>query len=245
MHHVADAGEFEFFRRTLGIVLLNIAGTYVNYLAIEPYIRKYWPNVLIAWTRAFRGQLRDPLVGREVLIGLTMGAAWFLCSGTLLAMTGGFSTLLRLDALVGPRHAINSFGAVIGITLFAALLLCSVVLVLRVVVRRDWIAAMVFALIAGGIGGASQGMPWSAVAGISAGLLAALFVVAMTRFGLIAAVGVGVAFGILTVTPVTLDMSAWYAPASTLTLAALVALAAYACYLAVGGTFTSRVARQE
>ena len=67
------------------------------------------------------------------------------------------------------------------------------------------------------------------------GLLAALFVVAMTRFGLVAAVGVGVAAGILTVTPVTLDTSAWYAPASMLTLATLIALAGYACYLAVGG----------
>ena len=164
---------------------------------------------------------------------VTVGAAWFLVTGGLLAITGGFSTLLRLDALVGPRHAINSFGAVIGITLFAALLLCSVVLVLRVVLRRDWIAALAFAVLVGAVSGASS-VPWSPVAGVSAGLMAALFVVAMTRFGLIAAVGVGVAFGILSVTPVTLDTSAWYFPVSLLTLAALVALAGYACYLAVG-----------
>jgi hypothetical protein len=188
-------------------------------------------------------------VGREVLIGLTMGAAWFFCASSLLSVTGGFSTLLRLDALVGPRHALNSFGAVIGITLFAALLLCSVVLVLRVVLRRGWIAGITFALIAGVVGGASPGVPWSPVAGASSGLLAALFAVALMRFGLIAAAGVGVAFGILSVTPVSLDMSAWYAPASIFTLAALIALAGYACYLAVGVDLSKRqqliVAREE
>ena len=47
---------------------------WVYYLAIEPYGRRFWPDALLAWTRLWSGRLRDPRVGREVLIGMAFGA---------------------------------------------------------------------------------------------------------------------------------------------------------------------------
>ena len=46
---------------------------WVLYLALEPYVRRYWPQAMISWTRALGGRWRDPLVGRDVLYGVVLG----------------------------------------------------------------------------------------------------------------------------------------------------------------------------
>ena len=39
------------------------------YMALEPYARRRWPQMLISWKRLLAGRLQDPLVGRDILIG--------------------------------------------------------------------------------------------------------------------------------------------------------------------------------
>lgn len=68
---------------------------------------------------------------------------------------------------------------------------------------------------------------------ISATLCAAM-AVAMVRFGLTAVAAVWLVHRLLVLFPTSLNWSAWYAGASLLTLAAIAALSAYACYTAVG-----------
>jgi hypothetical protein len=46
----------------------------VYYLGIESYVRRFWSDALLAWTRLWSGRLRDPRIGRELLIGLEFGA---------------------------------------------------------------------------------------------------------------------------------------------------------------------------
>ena len=46
---------------------------WVLYLALEPYVRRYWPQAIISWTRVLGGRWRDPLVGRDVLYGVILG----------------------------------------------------------------------------------------------------------------------------------------------------------------------------
>jgi hypothetical protein len=48
-------------------------GSRPDYLAIEPYGRPFWPDALRAWTGLWLGRLRDPRVGREMLIGTAFG----------------------------------------------------------------------------------------------------------------------------------------------------------------------------
>jgi serine/threonine-protein kinase len=42
------------------------------YLALEPYVRRIWPDSMISWNRLLAGKWRDPLVGADVLVGLTV-----------------------------------------------------------------------------------------------------------------------------------------------------------------------------
>ena len=39
------------------------------YLALEPYVRKFWPTDLVSWSRLLAGNVADPQVGRDVLLG--------------------------------------------------------------------------------------------------------------------------------------------------------------------------------
>ena len=48
---------------------------YLIYIALEPYLRRRSPERLVAWARLLAGNWRDPMVGRDVLIGLTAGVA--------------------------------------------------------------------------------------------------------------------------------------------------------------------------
>ena len=35
-------------------------------MAIERYVRRRWPEILVAWTRLLSGEFRDPLVARNI-----------------------------------------------------------------------------------------------------------------------------------------------------------------------------------
>lgn len=75
VQHVPDfSREVLLFGRFLIPNLIgNVIFSWLMYLALEPYVRRYWPQVLISWTRVVQGQFRDRLVGRELLIGSLAG----------------------------------------------------------------------------------------------------------------------------------------------------------------------------
>ncbi len=39
------------------------------YLALEPWVRRYWPQTMITWSRVVAGKWTDPVVGRDLLFG--------------------------------------------------------------------------------------------------------------------------------------------------------------------------------
>jgi hypothetical protein len=73
--HVGNLGqEQERFFAHLGLAMFVGLAMYVLYLGLEPYVRRAWPDMLVGWTRVVAGRVRDPLVGHDVLIGVTCGA---------------------------------------------------------------------------------------------------------------------------------------------------------------------------
>ena len=72
-HHVPTLFEFGLFVLATGWSLFLAGIIWLVYIAVEPYLRKHWPHALISWNRLLAGRVRDPLVGRDLLVGSAIG----------------------------------------------------------------------------------------------------------------------------------------------------------------------------
>jgi hypothetical protein len=74
--HVDDlADEQQRFFVSVGLSLFVAGALYLIYLGLEPFVRRSWPMMLIGWSRVLAGRVRDPLIGRDILIGVAVGAS--------------------------------------------------------------------------------------------------------------------------------------------------------------------------
>ncbi len=67
--------EMRLFFRVLGFILVPAGIVWMFYLALEPYVRRIWPETVISWSRLLTGRLNDPLVASHVLVGLAVAGA--------------------------------------------------------------------------------------------------------------------------------------------------------------------------
>jgi len=89
----------------------------VFYAALEPAARRYWPRMMITWSRMLRGCFRDSLVGFHLVLGSCVGCFWALLNfaeSSLLSSWGragaGAGVNDRvLQAMVGGRIALAGF----------------------------------------------------------------------------------------------------------------------------------------
>lgn len=233
---------FNEVRRVLFLAVspaLLVAGLlWLLYFALEPYVRRRWPNTIISWSRVLSGSLRDPLVGRDVLIGVLFGIG-----ATLLIHLQGLVRIWRsaaplwrgqLDAWLGARDLI-AVGFLNGLirTLLVGLLLFFWIFLLRVITRRQWLAAVIFVSIPVVLGLLGSSNPM--IAAIFSCLDAVLFVIVCMRFGLMAAITSLFVVRLLNSVPITTDFSAWYAGSSLAVLLAVLAIAGYAFHTSLGG----------
>ena len=72
-HHVPGEQEawILFTAAALGLLVGTIV--WMLYVALEPHVRRRWPDSLISWGRVLAGQMRDPVVGRDLLLGMLAG----------------------------------------------------------------------------------------------------------------------------------------------------------------------------
>ncbi|MCH7884324.1 MAG: protein kinase [Planctomycetes bacterium] len=241
--HVLDAREFGRFVVGMGIMLFFAGWLWILYIAVEPYVRRRWPQTLIAWTRLLAGRLRDPLVGRDILVGGLFGISFqlldqlqYLAQGWL----GPYPPILQgigLETLLGGRHLaaslINPFAVLF------ALLNLFILFVLRVILRKQWLVVLVFLLIFTTL--TSLGVPpgYHGSALLSYVMFAALgqvaVLVVLMRFGLLALVAAFMFSFLLGAFPITVDFSTWYAGGSLLAMLAVVAVAGYGFHTALAG----------
>lgn len=75
-HHVSDVNlEIDHFTRSYAPVLFYTAMLWIIYVALEPYVRRFWPDGILGWARLMSGYVRDPRVGRDVLSGCAFAVA--------------------------------------------------------------------------------------------------------------------------------------------------------------------------
>ena len=215
-HHVASIDEFDSVLIAAAWALLGTSLIAVLYLALEPYVRRLDPHTLISWSRLLVGQWRDPLVGRDLLIGAAYGVLLTIFEQSdnfllplfrkLPPMPGG----LDARSLLGVRLA---FGALVFYALFFllySLLIFFLLFLLRLTLRKDWIAALVVVFV-GAI--TNTGGEYRAAQFIYAALIWVSIVVILKRFGLLTLIVGLVVQNVLIVFPTTSHFSRWYANA--------------------------------
>ena len=82
-HFTASAGTFGAFLLALCTSVFYSVVIWTVYLALEPAVRRRWPQSLISWSTLLLGKIRDPIVGRDILIGAALGVSLSLIGGLL------------------------------------------------------------------------------------------------------------------------------------------------------------------
>jgi hypothetical protein len=205
------------------------------YLAFEPYVRRHWPRTLISWSRLLAGEWRDPIIGRDVLVGAALGVAWVL-TGRMVDLIGGglhepWPTWTDESLLLGTRDAIGAWLKRGPHHVRDGLLFFSLLFLLRLVLRERLGAAVFVLLLTAPL--ALQGdMFWL---GVLAGLIIyglAAFVV--IRYGLLA-LTVGFCVSGLIGPPLSLHTGAWYFGNIIFLFGSGIAIAGWAFYTSIGG----------
>jgi serine/threonine-protein kinase len=227
----------------LGLFMLDIAAglliggvVWMLYLAVEPWIRRRWPQAIISWSRLISRQVRDPLVGRDILFGVTFGVLWILIfefTYIPAARMGAAPNLNSTAYLLGGRHALGQWLMQVPVSIFGTLQFFFLMLALRVLLRKQWIAAVAFVGIF--IGLRSSQITYPAVELPAFLLVYVVLVVIIVRFGLLSLAVASFTVDMLANVPFTADFSAWYMSTTLLALLSVVALAGWGFYHSLGG----------
>jgi serine/threonine-protein kinase len=236
--HVPAFSEFWLFFNFLGYGLVISGLAWLVYVAMEPFARRTWPKGMIAWNRLLAARLRDPLLGRDILIGALGGLAvelWWRFYPLLidwLSLPANEPLTIDLTSLAGVRHALAMNVHNIVTSLYRPIGWLFIVLLLRPLLRKEWLAALVVTLVFAAVGTSQDPnvmvlLPFSI-------LSIGLYFFLLLRVGLLSAIAASLFMFISQQVVLTMDMSSWYAGRSLFTLLLLAALAVYAFYISLG-----------
>lgn len=217
--------------RGLGMALVLAGSVWLLYLALEPYVRRSWPETLVSWTRLLAGRLRDPAVGRDLLMGACIGSV------VAVAVSLGRTVLLRslglappipavneMDVLLGTRYAIGALLLVLVVALTDGLGLALLRVGLRRVLRREVLAAAAFALLLSLPFALRADGPFWLMLAISV-FLTGLPLYYVVRKGVLPSVAALFVAETLGVFPTTTSLSHWSAPSMLIGLGVAAAIA--------------------
>jgi len=236
VHFVASLSMLLLVILAISTSLLAAGTLWVLYIALEPYVRRNWPQTIISWTRLMSGRVRDPLVGRDLVFGVVMGISWVLVFeiGLLLRMhAGGGPTFPTQLYLMGIRQAAGEWLSTLVVSIFGTLFFFFTLVLLRVLARNRWLAAALFVAlftipkILGSHHLVADTFIWATIYAIAA--------VAVVRFGLVVLGIASLLANVLLNLPYTVDFSNWYAAQCFFVVLLFVAIGAWGTYTSLGG----------
>jgi serine/threonine-protein kinase len=221
----------------VGDWLVSAAIVWLLYLALEPALRARWPQSIVTWNRLLGGRWLDAQVGAHVLIGAALGSLLWICAEMLGHFLGPPDVLAqggRISQALGVRdwaagHARTAAAAVTG-----GLIIFFAIFCIRVIVRKEAIAAILAALLLT----AGQNMifvspDWKVLVAIYI-MLHTVLIFGLLRLGLVTTISA--IFFLNSFNAVTLggDWQAWFAPAGLASLLLLLGLAVFAFWRSLG-----------
>ena len=242
-HHVVSDAEQGLIDNALARAAYICLEYWLIYLAIEPWIRRYWPQTMITWSRVLAGKWRDPLVGRDLLFGTLLGLIY-----ALIIAVYEYANLRAGAPILGEfwLNQLNGFRAFAGFIaglLFSevsgSLIFLLTLLLLRVLFKKQWLAAGVW--VAGWV--AFRFMRAASVfdsdvlritTTVFWFLLFAILVFILLRMGFFALVVAIFVLDSIIGAFLTTDFSAWYGQSSLMIVILISAIAVFGFRLSLG-----------
>jgi hypothetical protein len=229
LHHTATTAEGTKLLIGFELALGTAAWVWALYMAVEPYVRRHWPQVLIGWTRALEGKFRDPLVAGHILAGMAAGIGFEVLLSAALAVGGTYRTIS--PSLLDTMGVIRFWVQGLSVPPALALGVFFLFLLLRLLLRRTWLSVAVVVISFAGLLVASN--PLAGAPFLIA--VALLFVAVSIRFGMLALTTSIMLGPTLLNGPVTTHFSAWFAPQGWMVVAPVLAVALWSFRNALGG----------
>jgi len=237
-HTIVEMASADILGRVLARAAWETLIIWLFYLAVEPFVRRFWPQSLVSWARVLGGQLRDARVSRDWLAGTLCG-----CAAALLVTAVPQIFTLATDQpqrpvsgdysmLLGGGFLLSKTWSLLNSSVAVVLVFTLLMVGLRRGLRRPWLVyptgIFCIALLI------SFDLPgdWPEVT--ARFLVATLLTGVLIYLGLLATC-VASFFMVLGLTvPLSTDFSAWHATPGLLLFAATVILAGLAAAGASG-----------
>jgi serine/threonine-protein kinase len=205
------------------------APTWLLYLALEPIVRRNMPELIVSWNRLLAGDWRDPLVGRDVLLGTVLAIAHtaliYLTFLTERLFYNDLKTFTDSNSLIGLRSSMSIILTGAGGGILSGFTFVCLLVILFLVLRRKLYAGIVlFAIIA-----TIEGLVFSdsIISLFFTSATAAIMCLIVSRLGLVATIVANTVRPWMIGTLLTLNFSAWYATPMLVTLALTLFLLGY------------------
>ncbi len=238
VHHVPTFGEWGMVMRNVADALFSAALFWLLYIALEPLVRRKWPGRIISWTRLLAGDFRNPLVGRDILIGAVAGTFLIVIQLVLALLPerlGWPSVSIGVEPasrFLGWRYAIPVVANQAGSAFMFGFGFLCLLLLLSIVLRKERIAIVAMWLLFS----VALMLAWGhTLAYFVAPLGAAVLLFPLVRSGLLAMISAQFFHHFWILFPMTFSLTSWQGGSFALGLAASLALLIFAFYISLGG----------
>ena len=189
------------------------------------------------------GDFRDPLVGRDILVGATIGAFCVALMYFRLALPRWVASYHGIpdvmDAFSFGVAGTSAFGQMfinqLTASIAQAFMMVFLLLFLSLLLRKDWIGIAVGSLILTALFLSPEIARGHWIGLVSIALSVVAFVFCAVRFGPLALMSTLMVFHLWVFYPITTDLTAWYASSFLLILSILLALAIFGFYASSEG----------
>jgi serine/threonine-protein kinase len=235
--------EFSHFLREYAAEeLLDAAIIWLIYMALEPYVRRYSADILMSWSRLLSGRLRDPRVGRDILVGIVAGLTTAIVGGlvSLAPAQLGYPPVpprnlnTLLEFLLSTRRGLSVLVSMPMNALLNGMLTTLLFALVRMAVKRTWIATLVTIVVGAFVVVSQSGTQYVWLNATAAIVLTIVFVGVLVQFGMFPLMMTFLINNIAT-SGLTTDVGKLYAPSSTWLMVIVAALAAFGYYASRAG----------
>jgi predicted Ser/Thr protein kinase len=240
VHPIPSDDMFDLFFSTVGVALLSAGVVWMLYLALEPAVRSRWPHAIVTWNRILAGQWKDAQVGSHMLIGAALGTGMWALLDIATIEPNQLSVGIALWPLLGARAWVSAYVLNAEDALILGLLAFFAIFGLRVLLKKDWLAAIAASILFTATQNDILNDPhWQKQLAIYLTLYAIIMFV-LLRVGLVTTISAMFFLNALNRVCLGSDWKAWWAPDGFATIVLLVTLSSYALWRSRGAPDLTR-----